>query len=80
MMREKVQKNTKGQGSARRMECNRREVGSSESMEAKEATKTKPSWKQAPKAVIKEETAEAVIKEEKVKAAIAKCQKKELKT
>ena len=49
-------------------------------MEAKEATKTKPSWKQAPKAVIKEETTEAVIKEEKVKAATAKCQKKELKT
>ena len=53
------------------MEWNRREGRSSERMEAEEATKTKRSWKEAPKAVIKEETA---------KAAIAKCQKIKLKT
>ena len=56
------------------MECDRRERGSSESMAAKEAAKTKASWKEASKAVIKDDTAEAGIKEEKVKAAIAKRQ------
>ena len=56
------------------MECDRREGGSSESMAAKEAAKTKASWKEASKAVIKDDTAEAGIKEEKVKAAIAKRQ------
>ena len=54
------------------MECDRREGGSSESMAAKEAAKTKASWKEASKAVIKEDTTETGIKEEKVKAAIAK--------
>ena len=56
------------------MECDRREGGRSESMAAKEGAKTKASWKEASKAVIKEDTAEAGIKEEKVKAAIAKRQ------
>ena len=56
------------------MEYDRREGGSSESMAAKEAAKTKASWKEASKAVIKDDTAEAGIKEEKVKAAIAKRQ------
>ena len=56
------------------MECDRREGGSSESMAAKEVAKTKASWKEASKAVIKEDTAETGIKEEKVKAAIAKRQ------
>ena len=57
------------------MECDRREVGSSQSMAAKEAAKTKASgWKEASKTVIKGDTANAGIKEEKVKAVIAKRQ------
>ena len=57
------------------MECDRREGGSSESMAAKEAAKTKSSSKKASKAGDqKEDTVEVGIKEEKVKAAIAKRQ------
>ena len=39
---------------------------------AKDATKTKESWKEASKAVIKEDTAEMSIKEEEVNTAAAK--------
>ena len=70
----KTRKAKESEGSARRMECDRREGRSSESMAAKDAAKSKVSWKEASKAVIKEDTAEAGIKEEKVKAAIAKRQ------
>ena len=72
MMPKKARKAKESEGSARRMKCDRREEGSSESMAAKEAAKTKASWKEASKAVIKEDTTDAGIKEEKVKASIAK--------
>ena len=37
---------------------------------------TKAGWKESPKAVVKEDTAEVVIKEENVKAVIAKIKRK----
>ena len=69
-MQKKAPKVKKSQVPARRMECDRRERGSSESMAAKEAAKTKANWKEASKAVIEEETAEATIKEETAEAVI----------
>ena len=71
------------------MEYDRREGGSSEIIAAKEAAKTKASWKEASKAAIEEETAgsdhqrrnhRSGHQRRKRESGFAKCETKELKT